>query len=256
MPAINSAAHAKAALGQIDAETLELMCMDPKFGYVGLAISSIMSLGAFLYSRQLVSAIWASEDHALAVSTLKLPLLAQPKILDRLVYDPETNKCDGSMEDVVFDDSEIKSESSIDIFEPGELALSEDKMKHDVLVKFEGDFSKLRGHIALKKEGPSEESDGSFVASLLQQKYLLDISSADELLPSSSPILLESLVVRDIHFQEGDAGRYKMEAGAKRGGKRSPSNEKSRPVTQVELARGAIKQSVKRRGGFGKKKGQ
>jgi hypothetical protein len=257
-PAINGSAQAKAAMGQINQQTLELLLVDPTMGYVGLGVSSIIWLGAFVYSKQLVSAIWAShttadegDDLLLAVSTLKLPFLTEPKILRKVVYDPERNNFDGSGETVQFTESEIKSTANI--FAPGDLALSEDKKKHDAIVRFDGDFSKLRGFVALKKEGENEE--GGQLGSLLKQKYLMEISSADEVMPNASPILMRSLVTLDYPLRSVNKGEH---YGAKKSinipgsvlmkrktGRQRTDNQ--RPISQLEMARGTLNEAIKRK---------
>ncbi|KAL3761668.1 hypothetical protein ACHAW5_002648 [Stephanodiscus triporus] len=263
-PAINASAEKKAAIGQIDKQTLELLLVDPTMGYLGLGVSSIIWLGVYLYSKQLVSAIWASQTTAgegeeilLAVSTLKLPFLTQPKVLRKVVYDPETNNFDGEGEAVQFTESEIRSTANI--YAPGELALSEDRKKHDAIVRFDGDFSRLRGFVALKKEDENE-NDG-LLASLLQQKYLIDISSADEVMPNASPLLMRSLVMQDYPLTSGNKGEYSgamksrntpgSVAIRRKMGRRS--TEKQRPVSQLEMVRGILNESVKRKQETGKR---
>ena len=276
-PAINSSALAKHANGQIDQATLELLLVDETIGFVGLGVSGIIWLGAFLYSKQLVSAIWGSvnagggeeedEKSLIAISTLKLPFLTQPKILDKLDYNPETTDFD-SAEDVMFTESELKTESSVvGVFAPGELTLSEDQRKNDVLVKFEGDFSRLRGHIALKDDDAADYSFNNgeikmrpWLASLYSQKYLLDIASADEVMPNASPTLLNSLVLRDYHFPKASkkGGRYDSNNGDsavknRRAARKAPTKTPRR-VSQLEMARGTLKQSIKSKGESGRKK--
>jgi len=261
-PSVNASAHAKAALGQIDAETLELLLIDPNMGFVGVGVSSIIWVGAFFYVKQLVSAIWSGgDDNTLAISTLKLPFLTQPKILGRTVYDPGSNEFDG-VENIEFTESELKSES-VEIFAPGELTLSEDKAKHDVIVKFDGEFSRLRGHIPLKKEDDGKEETGVLTA-VLRGKYLLDISiGGEEVMPNASSTLLHSLVIKDHHLPSGKkGGRYDSKefdniddsAVKERKARRSNIAEKNRPVTQLEMARGTLKESINRKKGSRKKR--
>ena len=254
-PAINASAQTKAAMGQIDKQTLELLLVDPTMGYVGLGVSSVIWLGAFFYSKQLVSAIWASQTTAvegeeilLAVSTLKFPFLTQPKVLRKVVYDPESNNFDGAGEEVQFTESEIKSTASI--FAPGELALSEEKKKHDAIVRFNGDFSRLRGFVALKKEDENEK-DG-LLASVLRQKYLIDISSADEVMPNASPILMRSLVFQDYPLAVGNNGSKKSR-NAPGSVLKKRKNGRQRPVSQLEMARGTLNEAIKRREDFDKR---
>ncbi|KAL7529155.1 hypothetical protein ACHAXR_002822, partial [Thalassiosira sp. AJA248-18] len=237
-PSVNGSAYEKAALGQIDQETLEMLLIDPNMGYVGLGMASVIWIGSFFYTKQLVSAIWASkkspgdEESLLAVSALKLPFLTRPKILGKTVYDPELNNF-GAVENIVFTDSELQSESSVEVFEPGELSLSEDIRKNDVIVKFDGEFSKLKGHIALKKDDESGEKGP--LASLLQQKYLLDIDSENEFMPNASPTLLRSLVLEDYHLNvDKKVGRSSTRKLAKAG------SEADGPVetTSIKLKKG------------------
>lgn len=208
-PSVNASAHEKAALGQIDPETLELLLIDPIMGYVGLGMASLIWTGSFLYTRQLVSAMWASkttddEESYLAVSTHKFPFLTRPKVLAKTVYDPDNNNFDG-IENIEFTDAELGSESSLQVYAPGELALSEEIKRNDVIVKFDGDFSRLRGHIALKKEDGSGDT-GSLLANLLKQKYLMDIVSQEEIMPNTSDTLFQSLVLKKYHFQDINKG--------------------------------------------------
>lgn len=257
-PAINGSAQAKAAMGQINQQTLELLLVDPTMGYVGLGVSSIIWMGAFIYTKQLVSAIWGSNTNAvegeeilLAVSTLKLPFLTQPKVLRKVVYDPESNNFDGSEETVQFTESEIKS--TVNIFGPGDLVLSEERKKHDAIVRFDGDFSKLRGFVALKKDGENEE--GGPLASLLKQKYLMEISTADEVMPNASPFLMRSLVTPDYPLRSANKGEdygakksmnIPGSALVKRKAERQ-SMKKQRPISQLEMARGTLDEAIKRK---------
>ncbi|KAL7524627.1 hypothetical protein ACHAWF_001028 [Thalassiosira exigua] len=231
-PSVNASAQAKAALGQIDPETLEMLLINPSVGYVGLGVASAIWLGAYLYTKQLVSAIWAPKnppkrgESRLAVSTLKLPLVTQPKILGRTVYNPDSNNF-VHVELVEFAESELKSESSVEIFEPGEIKFAEEKRINDVIVKFDGEFSRLKGHIALKKEDGSDETVP--LRTLLQQKYLLDINSPEEVMPNASPTLLRTLVLNEHHMKETrrDAP-YKSEKMGDRGLKNGIDSGESR----------------------------
>jgi len=271
-PAINSSAHEKAALGQIGPETLDLLLVDPTMGYVGLGISTVIWLGAFVYTRQLVSAIWGSqptsssaggEEIMLAVSTLKFPFLNQLKILGRTVYDPENNDF-GGKENIVFTESELRSEPTLETFAPGELALSEDNRKHDAVVRFDGEFGRLRGHIALKKEDGGGETNG-LVASLLQSKYLLDIHSEEEVMRDASPTLLHSLVIRDDTLAGGWRGQGRHDDSEETGSAdhgvvkerkttSRPIAERRRHVTQLEMARGTRNKSIRGQKGHQKKR--
>lgn len=250
-PSVNASAQSKYELGQIDLETLELLLIDESLGAVGFGLASMIWLGAFLYTKQLVSAIWASqnsgeEETHLSVSALKLPFLTQPTILGRTVFDPESNAFSGE-EDIVFTESEIRSEPSVEIFAPGELSLSEESKKNDVITKFDGDFSKLKGHTALKREDAGGEGS---LAKLLQNKYLLDIDSESEIMPNAGPILLRSLVLEDYHFKgsQQKGGRYESKKlnskGVKNGG--TDEGEPSRSTN--------IGKSIKRKKGYRSKR--
>ena len=271
-PAINTAAQIKAAMGQIDTQTLELLLVDPIMGYVGLGVSMTIWLGAYYYSKQLVSAIWGTHRHTttinaaittnnttaanndddgdekeeilLAVSTLKLPFLLQPKILRKLVYNPETNNYDGGVEVVQFTESEIMS-TGANLYSPGQLVLSEEQKRQDAIVKFDGDFSRLRGFVALKKshDDDSENNRGP-LASVLEQKYLVDINSADEVMPNASPFLMRALVLSDYPLDNSSTGGENYDASSKKSSVtkkrktgRQSSSEKQRPISQLEMDR-------------------
>jgi hypothetical protein len=275
-PAINHAAQVKAELGQIDTQTLALLLVDPTMGYVGLGVSMTIWLGAYYYSKQLVSAIWGTHHHTtttnaaittnntsaanndddeneeleekdilLAVSTLKLPFLLQPKVLRKLVYNPETNNYDGGAEVVQFTESEIMS-TSASLYSPGQLVLSEEQKKQDVIVKFDGDFSRLRGFVALKKcnDDDSDDNNRGPLASVLQQKYLVDINSADEIMPNASPFLMRALVLSDYPLDNSSTGGENYDASSKKSSVtkkrktgRQSSSEKQRPISQLEMDR-------------------
>ena len=227
-PSVNASAQAKAALGQIDADTLHLLLIDPKMGYVGLGVSIAIWSGAWMYTRQLISAIWKGSDGNLAISGLQLPFLTEPKVLAKTVYDPTTNNTfsDG-VEHIQFTEAELKTESSnIAFYRHGDLSLSGEKDTNDILVKYEGDFSRKVGHLALKlnatdnssssssSSSQDEESDETSISSsafsnLSKQKYLLDIGSSEEIMPNASRHLLSSLVIRDHHLMIG--GKKKVE---------------------------------------------
>lgn len=243
-----------------------MLLIDPNMGYLGLGVSSMIWLGAFLYSRQLVSAIWATkivageEDQSrLAVATLKLPFLTQPTILRKTVYDPDSNNFDGSVEDVHFTNSEIISTPSVKFFAPGDLALCEDKIQHDAIVRYDGDFRRLRGHIALKKTGKNDEKVG-YLASLPNQKLLMDISATDEVMPNASATLGYHLFNTDYRLasvkrmgrnSSKKLGNTSLSVGVEKK-TRFPNYELHRPVSQLEIARGILNESMKRKGETGK----
>ena len=268
-PAINQAAQLKADMGQIDKQTLELLLVDPTMGYVGLGVSATIWLGAYFYTKQLVSAIWgthqttittttaaaANDDNAdddekeeeseeilLAVSTLKLPFLMQPKVLRKLVYNPETNNYDGGAEVVQFTESEIIS-SGASLYSPGQLVLSEEQKRQDAIVKFDGDFCRLRGFVALMNGNDDSDNNRGPLASVLQQKYLVDISSADEVMPNASPFLMRALVMADYPLDNNTGGENDVASSKKssfvkkRNTGRQSSSEKQRPISQLEMDR-------------------
>ena len=264
-PAINSAAQTKFELGKIDPETLQMLLIDTNIGYIGMCVSSVIWLGAFSYSRQLVSAIWATQppedeevDCRLAVATLKLPFLTQPTILLKTVYDPESNNFDGSVEDIRFTDSDIISTPSVEIFAPGDLALCEDKIQHDAIVKYDGDFRRLRGHIALKKTSDNTEKNGPIVE-LFKHKFLVDIGLAEEVMPNASSTLRYHLFSRDYRLSKlkrkvhngtkksGNADSSAMTSD--RGRRRLGNSDIQRPVSQLEIARGILNDSMRRKPG-------
>lgn len=208
-PSVNAAAQSKAALGQIGAETLNVLLIDPKMGYVGLGVSLAIWGGAFIYVKQLVSAMWKGSNDSIAVCGLKLPLLTEPKVLTRTVYDPNSNQFD-DVENIQFTQSELESENDAEFYSQGELSISGEKDTNDLLVKFDGDFCKKVGHLALKINDSSdndnvESSTGtsSVLSHLFKQKHLLDIGSGEEIMPNASPHLLRSLVIRDHHLMTG-----------------------------------------------------
>jgi hypothetical protein len=246
-------------MGQIDKQTLELLLVDPTMGYVGLGVSATIWLGAYFYSRQLVSAIWGSHQTTtsnddgdeeegeeskilLAVSTLKLPFLMQPKVLRKLVYDPETNNYDGGAEGVQFTESEIIS-SGASLYSPGQLVLSEEQKRQDAIVKFDGNFCRLRGFVALKNGDDDSDNNRGPLASVLQQKYLVDISSADEVMPNASPFLMRALVMADYPLDNNTGGENDVASSKKssfvkkRSTGRQISSVKQRPISQLEMDR-------------------
>jgi hypothetical protein len=198
-PSVNAAAEAKAGLGQIDVNTLNLLLIDPKMGYVGLGIAAVIWGGAFMYAKQLVSAIWKGTNGSLAVSCLKFPLLTEPKILRRTVFDPNENNFD-DIENIKFTRSELESESSVAFYSHGDLSISGQKDTNDILVKYDGDFSKKVGHLALKIKDEDVDDTSSILSQLSKQKYLVEIGSGEEIMPNASPHLLRSLVIREHHL--------------------------------------------------------
>eukprot|EP00984_Skeletonema_dohrnii_P025284 scaffold14408_cov173-Skeletonema_dohrnii-CCMP3373.AAC.1 len=250
-PSVNAAAQSKLALGQIDAETLDILLIDPKMGYVGLGVSLAIWGGAFMYVKQLVSAMWKGSNGSMAVSGLKLPLLTEPKVLKRTVYDPNSNQFDG-VENIQFTQSELESEN-VEFYSQGDLSISGEKDVNDLLVKFDGEFGKKIGHLALKvnddNDGSGENGNdtSSALSHLSKQKYLLDIGSVDEIMPNASPHLLRSLVIRDHHLMTGGNKKVQTNNNGRRGSwkhnvKPDESDEDSR-ANSVNVGR-----SIKKKG--------
>jgi len=221
-PSVNAAAEAKAVLGQIDAETLNILLIDPKMGYVGLGVSLAIWGGAFMYVKQLVSAMWKGSNGSIAVSGLKLPLLTEPKVLKRTVYDPNSNQFDG-VENIEFTQSELESES-VAFYSDGDLSIAGERDTNDLLVKFDGEFSKKIGHLALKinddddddGSGENKNETSSALSHLSKQKYLLDIGSPDEIMPNASPHLLKSLVIREHHLMVSDTRKLRQNSKSRK----------------------------------------
>ena len=101
-------------------------------------------------------------------------------------------------------------------------------------MKFDGDFSRLRGFVALKKCNGDDSDDNNRgpLASVLQQKYLVDINSADEVMPNASPFLMRALVLSDYPDSSKKSSVMK-----KRKTGRQSSSEKQRPISQLEMDR-------------------
>ncbi len=257
-PSVNAAAQSKAALGQIDAETLNLLLIDPKMGYVGLGVSLAIWGGAFLYVKQLVSAMWRGSNGDIAVSGLQLPLLTEPKILARTVYDPNNNQFDG-VESIPFTKSELQSENSVEFYSQGDLSISGEKDINDILVKFDGDFSRKVGHLALKvnNDGSKHEENGddtnnSALSQISKQKYLLDIGSGEEIMPNASPRLLRSLVIRDHHLMTGGKKVHNNNNARKESWKHSinkpdESDDEDSSVNSINVGRSIQKKGFRTR---------
>lgn len=251
-PSVNAAAQAKAALGQIDAETLNILLIDPKMGYVGLGVSLAIWGGAFMYVKQLVSAMWKGSNGSIAVSGLKLPLLTEPKVLKRTVYDPNSNQFDG-VENIEFTQSELESES-VAFYSHGDLSISGERDTNDLLVKFDGEFSKKIGHLALKvnddddddSSGENENDTSSALSHLSKQKYLLDIGSADEIMPNASPHLLKSLVIREHHFMKSDKKVRQHSNSSKESRKQNSKHDDN--IEESSASSMKVGQSIKKRG--------
>lgn len=199
-PAVNASAQTRFELGQIDAETLDLLSMDTSIGYVGLGMAMLFWCGAVAYPTHLISAIWKLDDteaevdeneQSLAISTHKLPFINEPSVLDKAVFDPEDNQFKGKHR-VAFTEAELEADSNIKFFSPGDVSIRGDKESHDIIVKFDGDFGKKHGHLALQK------GDGSS----MMQNYLLDIGSEDEVMEGANPHLLRGLLFHEYKIQQ------------------------------------------------------
>ena len=248
-PSVNAAAHSKAALGQIDAETLNILLIDPKMGFVGLGVSLAIWGGAVMYAKQLVSAIWKGSS-GIAISRLKLPLLTEPKVLKRTIYDPNSNQFDG-VENIQFSQSELESENA-EFYSQGDLSISGEQDVNDLLVKFDGDFSKKVGHLAIKVSGDDDNNNNniregddpnsSAISDLSKQKYLLDIASG-EIMPNASPHLLRSLVIKDHHLMTGGSKGIKDKSSNRKERTRVSETAEDISVNSINVSR-----SIKKKG--------
>jgi len=202
-------------------------------GYVGLGVSVLIWGASVSYVRNLVSGIWkvvGEEDDtvgrsressrntkgvSLAVSTLKLPFASLPEILNRVKYDPNHNQFD-EVENVIFAESELKADSNIKFYAPGELAVMNDSDVNGILVKLDGEMSRKRGHLALHKmeAGTLKTGDEPLLAHLTKQGYLLDIDEF-EVVPGADPDLLRAFVLRE----------DLVKRASKKGRKREMSND-------------------------------
>ena len=221
-----------------------------------------------MYTRQLISAIWKGSDGNLAVSGLQLPFLTEPKVLAKTIYDPTTNnnKFSDGIEHIQFTEAELKAESSnIAFYRHGDLSLSGEKDTNDILVKYDGDFSRKVGHLALKlnatdhssssSSSQDEESDEASISSstfsnLSKQKYLLDMGSSDEIMPNASHHLLSSLVIREHHLMIG--GKKKVEktkkhTREKQSDKSGNGEEESSVNTSTNVGRSVQKRGFRKR---------
>ena len=103
----------------------------------------------------------------------------------------------------------------------------------------------MRGHLAIKTNDDYKNEDNSGPLSLLySQKYLLDIASADEIMPNASPTLVNSLVLNENHFLNDD----------KKGNKRQKKAAKYISGVNTVSSQIDVAKSIKSKGGFGKKK--
>ena len=190
-PSVNAAAYEKAALNQIDAETLELLLVDSSMGYVGLGLALVIWGGSVWYPKHLVSAIWKSGDN-LAVSTLSMPFVKAPSILGG-----ENSK---------FTAEQLKLEPGIQFYKAGEISITGEREKNELLVKLDGDLGKKRGHLALQLRDPNaEQESGNNPLTLVTNKnYLLDIGSQDEIVEGANADLLSVLLHDDLGEKQSE----------------------------------------------------
>jgi hypothetical protein len=208
-PSVNASAHEKAAIGQIDAETLQLLLVDDFMGYVGLGVALVIWGGSIWYPRNLVSAIWISEgsgdEKCVALSTLKLPLVTQPSILDRMKFIPLDNTIGNKS---LFTEAELKTDSSIQFFHGDELALVGEREKNDILIKLDGELSKKQGHLALQVNNDETADATGPLAVLSKKNYLLDIDEG-EVMPGADIELLRAFLTKE-DWEIGAGGSRKV----------------------------------------------
>ena len=188
-PSVNAAAYEKAALNQIDAESLELLLVDGTIGYVGLGLALVIWGGSVWYPKHLVSAIWKSDDN-LAISTLSMPFIKSPSILGG-----EHSK---------FTEEQMKLEPGIEFFKTGEISVTGEREKNELLVKLDGDLGKKRGHLALQLRDPNaeQESGNNLLTLFTSKNYLLDIGSEDEIVDDANADLLRVLLHDDLGVKQ------------------------------------------------------
>ena len=185
-PSVNASAHEKAAIHQIDAETLHLLLVDPTMGYIGLGVALLIWGGSLWYPRHLVSAIWKRGD-SLALSTMRLPLVKLPGILQE--------KGGGTL----FTMEQLQSDSNIQFYTTDEINIAGDKETNEILIKLDGDLNKKRGHLALQLKDPNanDDSEDGPISNLLKKNYLLDIDEG-EIVEGANGELLEALLSKDL----------------------------------------------------------
>ncbi|KAL3805010.1 hypothetical protein HJC23_003238 [Cyclotella cryptica] len=203
-PAVNASAHEKAALGQIDAETLELLLVDNSMGYVGLGVALVIWGGSVWYPKRLITAIWKSEDddennHRIAISTLKMPFVTESNVLKKM-------KSFNGVENTIFTETELRSDSNIQFFNAGEIGIVGEKETNDILVNLDGELGRKRGHLALqaidaKNETSSATSSAGPLSLLTKKNYLLDIGSEDEIMVGANSHLLRAFLFNDFQLQ-------------------------------------------------------
>lgn len=193
-PSVNASAYEKAALNQIDAETLDLLLVDSTMGYVGLGIALVIWGGSIWYPKHLVSAIWKREDD-LAVSTLGVPFVKVPGILG------------GSK--TTFTEEELKSESNVQFFRFDEIGVVGEKETNEILIKLDGDLGKKRGHLALQLNDPHADpsADSGLLSVLNKKNYLLDIGSEEEIVEGANEDLLKALLSQAFEEKKQTSGR-------------------------------------------------
>lgn len=176
-PSVNASAYEKAALHQIDAETLDLLLVDSTMGYVGLGLALFIWGGSVWYPKHLVSAIWKSEGD-LAVSTLGVPFVKVPGILGEM--------------STKFTERQLQSEPNVQFFNIGEIGVVGEKETNEILIKLDGELGKKRGHLALQVNNP--DADSGVLSALNKKNYLLDIGSEDEIVDGANEDLLKALL--------------------------------------------------------------
>lgn len=188
-PSVNASAYEKAALHQIDAETLDLLLVDPTMGYIGLGVALLIWGGSLWYPKHLVSAIWKRGD-SLALSTMSLPLVKMPGIL----------RDGGAANNAIFTTEQLQSDSNIQFYTTDEINIAGEKETNEILIKLDGELGKKRGHLALQLNDPnadSEENSDGPLSNLLKKNYLLDIDDG-EIVEGANGQLLEALLSKDL----------------------------------------------------------
>lgn len=239
-PAVNASAHEKAVLGQIDAETLELLLVDSNMGYVGLSLALVIWSGSIWYPKHLITAIWKSEDddksnQRMAISTMKMPFVSEPNVLQK-------KKWTDGVGTTIFTETELRSDPNIEFFNAGKIRIVGERETNDILVKLDGELGRKRGHLSLQANDAKNESSAATPSagplSLLTKKnYLLDIGSEDEIMEGANSHLLRALLLND--YQVQSAAHQKV--GRRQDNKNLEQN-------------GQVGNAIIRPRGFGKKK--
>lgn len=188
-PSVNASAYEKAALNQIDAETLELLLVDSTMGCVGLGIALVIWGGSVWYPKHLVSAIWKSDDE-MAITTLSMPFISVPSIL-------------GGEHNKKFTEDQLKMESNIQFYKTEEIGIVGEREKNEIIVKLDGELGKKRGHLALQVNDPNNTSS-DFLSRFNKKNYLLDIGSEDEIVDGANADLLKALLSKELEEQQNN----------------------------------------------------